>query len=68
MGWTWRKSKSFGPLRLTLTKSGISASLGAGPVRFTRAADGSVWRTVRIPGTGIYNRQRIQPPPPNQGA
>ena len=61
MGWTWRKTKNLGPLRLTFTKGGLSASLGAGPVRFTRAADGSIWRTLRIPGTGIYRRDRIDP-------
>jgi len=61
MGWTWRKTRSFGPLKLTFSKAGISASLGAGPLRVTRAADGSLWRTLRIPGTGIYRRDRIDP-------
>lgn len=60
MGWTFRKTKSFGPLKLTFSKAGLSASLGAGPLRLTRAADGKLWRTVRIPGTGIYNRERIE--------
>lgn len=60
MAWTFRKTHKLGPLRFTFTPSGVSTSVGLGPVRVTRAADGSVWRTLRIPGTGIYNRKRTR--------
>jgi len=58
MSWTFRKTHNLGPLRLTFTPAGMSVSLGAGPIRYTRSADGKTWRTLRIPGTGIYNRER----------
>ncbi|RAN79365.1 hypothetical protein B5P43_15775 [Bacillus sp. SRB_336] len=48
-----RKSKSFGPIRITASKRGLSASVGKGPLRVTRRADGKINHTARIPGTGI---------------
>ena len=51
----FRKSKKVGPFRFTVSQRGISASAGAGPLRISRGADGKVRRTVRIPGTGIYD-------------
>lgn len=51
----FRRSKKFGPFRLTLTQKGISASAGAGPIRISKGADGKVRRTLRVPGTGIYD-------------
>lgn len=51
----FRKSKKVGPFRFTLSKRGIGASLGAGPLRVGIAPDGKVRRTVRLPGTGIYD-------------
>lgn len=59
MSWNFRKSKSFGPLRFTLTQNGISTSAGAGPLRVSRGADGKYRRTTRIPGTGLYNTEVI---------
>lgn len=72
----YRKSKSVGPLRFTASNSGISASLGAGPVRVTRRADGRYQRTARLPGTGIRDTKIIggathqtqQPAQPNIAA
>lgn len=55
----FRKSKKFGPLRFTASKRGLSASAGAGPLRVTRRADGRYQRTVRIPGTGIYDTKIV---------
>lgn len=48
-----RKSKTFGPVRITASKRGLSASIGKGPLRVTRRADGKVNQTARIPGTSI---------------
>ncbi len=55
MGWQFRKTKSFGPLRLTVTRRGVGTSVGAGPLRVGVGADGKARRTIRIPGTGIFN-------------
>src|SRR5438093_12828862 len=61
MGWRFRKS--FSPLpgvRLTLSPSGLSTSVGAGPLRFTVGPQGAAV-TSRIPGSGIAFRQPITP-------
>jgi Protein of unknown function (DUF4236) len=55
----YRKSKKVGPFRLTVSQRGISTSVGAGPVRISRGADGKVRRTVRVPGTGIYDTKVV---------
>jgi hypothetical protein len=46
MGLTFRRSKSFGPLRFTLSKRGLGVSAGAGPLRIGRGATGR--RTVSL--------------------
>jgi membrane protein implicated in regulation of membrane protease activity len=68
MSWQYRKSKKVGPFRFTASKRGISSSVGFGGYRVTRRADGSYQRTVRTPGTGIYNTSRIGSPRPPQSA
>ncbi|AQA06918.1 DUF4236 domain-containing protein (plasmid) [Mycobacterium sp. TJFP1] len=55
----FRKTKTFGPFRFTLTQRGISVSAGAGPVRLSRAADGTVRRTLRLPGTGLWDTKVV---------
>lgn len=55
----FRKSKKVGPFRFTLSKRGISTSAGAGPLRFSRGADGKYRRTVRLPGTGLYDTRVV---------
>ncbi|MCL2533161.1 MAG: DUF4236 domain-containing protein [Nocardiaceae bacterium] len=55
----FRKSKKLGPVRLTVSTRGVGISAGAGPLRVSRGADGKVRRTVRIPGTGIYDTKVI---------
>ena len=59
MGWQLRKSKKFGPFRITLSKRGLSASGGAGPFRASVNSRGQRRRTVRIPGTGVYKTDRF---------
>jgi hypothetical protein len=44
----FRRSKSFGPLRLTLSKRGLGVSAGAGPFRIGRGASGRRTTSVRI--------------------
>lgn len=55
----YRKRKKVGPFRFTVSQSGISTSVGAGPLRLSLGADGKVRRTVRIPGAGIYDTKVI---------
>ena len=53
MGFRFRKSIKMGPLRFTLSKSGVSASVGVKGFRVTKMANGRVRSTASIPGTGI---------------
>ncbi|MDR7170514.1 hypothetical protein J2W56_004265 [Nocardia kruczakiae] len=55
----FRKSKKFGPVRITASKKGLGVSAGAGPVRVGIGADGKVRRTVRLPGTGINDTKVV---------
>lgn len=59
----FRRSKKFGPFRITLSQRGISTSVGAGGFRVSKGADGKVRRTIRVPGTGIYDTKVISPAP-----
>lgn len=57
----WRFRKSFSPLpgvRLTLSPSGISTSIGAGPFRVTVGPRGQHF-TATVPGTGLSFRQSL---------
>lgn len=53
MGLRFRKTKNFGPFRVTMSKSGISTSVGVKGFRVTKTASGRVRATASIPGTGI---------------
>lgn len=53
MGFRFRKSKSFGPFKVNLSKSGIGWSFGGKGFRFTKRADGKTQTTYSVPGTGI---------------
>lgn len=55
----YRRRKKVGPFRFTFSQRGISTSFGAGPFRISKGADGKVRRTVRIPGTGIYDTKVV---------
>jgi hypothetical protein len=64
MSWRFRKSFKVLPgVRLNLTRHGLSATLGAAPFSLNVGPRG-VYSNVSIPGTGIWNRQRLDPPPP----
>jgi hypothetical protein len=56
MGLIFRRSKSFGPLRLTLSKRGLGASVGAGPFRIGRGATGRRTTSIRL-GKGLFWRK-----------
>ena len=53
MGFRFRKSKSFGPFRVNLSKSGVGWSFGNKWFRYTKKAGGGTRTTSSIPGTGI---------------
>lgn len=57
----WRFRKSFSPIpgvRLTLSPSGISTSVGVGPLRLTAGSRGAAF-TAHVPGTGLSFRQPL---------
>jgi hypothetical protein len=56
MGWGFRKSINFGPLRINASKSGLGYSIGGRGFRIGRDARGRQYRSFSIPGTGIFNR------------
>ena len=59
MAWTWRKRKSILPgVRLNFGKKGISTTIGPRGASMTFGPNGTYLNTS-IPGTGLYNRQRI---------
>lgn len=55
----FRKSRSKGPFRVTATKSGLSFSVGSGPLRYSVNTKGEARRTLRVPGTGVYSTKKI---------
>lgn len=58
----FRRSKKMGPFRITMTQNGVSTSVGAGGFRIGKGADGKVRRTIRVPGTGIYDTKVVGQP------
>jgi hypothetical protein len=62
MSWRFRKSFKVIPgVKLNLTARGLSATLGASPFSVNVGPRG-VYRNISIPGTGIWDRQRIGGP------
>lgn len=62
MGWRFRKSFKVIPgVRLNLSRHGLSATLGAAPFSVNVGPRG-VYSNVSIPGTGLYNRERLDNP------
>jgi hypothetical protein len=57
MGWSFRKSLGFGPLRVNLSKSGIGYSLG---VRGARIGANSRGTYIRMGRGGIYYQKYLQ--------
>jgi hypothetical protein len=63
MGWRFRQSFTVIPgLRLNLSKSGLSASIGGSPFTLNIGPHG-VQGTASIPGTGLSYRQHLTNPP-----
>ena len=53
MGVRFRKGFKLGPIRTTISKSGISTSIGMKGARITNKANGNTMTTLSIPGSGI---------------
>lgn len=63
MGWRFRKSFTIVPgLRLNLSKSGLSASIGGAPFTVNLGRQGMV-QTLSVPGTGVSFRHHEGPSP-----
>src|SRR5262245_37838417 len=63
MSWRFRKSFKVLPgVRLNVSKTGVSASIGGAPFTLNMGPRG-VHRTVSFPGTGLSFRERIDAPP-----
>ena len=59
MAWAFRKRIKVIPgVTINLSKSGISTSVGVRGASLTFKSDG-VYRNLGLPGTGIYNREKI---------
>ena len=59
MSWRFRKTFRVLPgVKLNLTRSGLSATIGAAPFSVNVGPRG-VYRNLSIPGTGLLNRERI---------
>jgi hypothetical protein len=54
MGWRWRNSRTSGPLRTTISRSGIGWSLRVLPfLRIGQTPIGRTYVSVFLPGTGL---------------
>lgn len=53
MAWIYRKSFNLGPLRITLSKTGLSFSVGTKGFRTGVNSKGRRYTSVSIPGTGV---------------
>ena len=59
MAWRFRKRISFGKfLKFNISKSGVSTTIGPRGFSVNIGKKG-VYRNVGIPGTGLYNREKI---------
>ena len=53
MGWRFRRRRSVGPFRFTVSKRGVGASGGAGGVRVGASPGGRRWLSFTLLGTGL---------------
>ena len=59
---SFRKSFKVAPgTKITISRRGASISAGPKGLRHSVNTRGEVYRTTSIPGTGIYNRERLNP-------
>ena len=63
MGWSFRRSFRFGPFRVNLSKSGVGYSVGTRGIRVGEDSEGRRYRSLNIPGTGIFKRDYLSANP-----
>ena len=56
----FRRSKKVGPLNFTVSKSGLSVSAGAAPIRVRRSANGRKTISARTGIPGLSYRKNIK--------
>lgn len=61
MGLYYRKSASFGPFRVNVSKSGVGWSVGGSGLRTGVSSRGKRYTTFGLPGTGIGYRTSSSP-------
>ena len=59
MGWSFRRSKSFGLFKLNFSKSGVGFSFGVPGARVGVNAKGKKYVRGGIPGTGLYYQSSL---------
>lgn len=60
MTWNFRRSIKVAPgVKLNVSKKGSSLSIGPKGAKLNVNSKGEIHRTVSIPGTGLYNREKI---------
>jgi hypothetical protein len=60
MGWSYRKTFKFGPLRINVSRHGIGTSLGIRGFRITHSSTGKRYVTLTMPGTGLSWRKTFR--------
>lgn len=65
MGFRYGRTRTFGPVRITQSKTGTSWSVGGKRGRYTKRADGRVQRTIRL-GGGV-SHVKTYPRPSSSG-
>ena len=58
MGMQFRRSKKVGPFNFTVSKTGVSGSVGVGPFRYTMNSKGGRTKTIRTGIPGLYYQER----------
>jgi Protein of unknown function (DUF4236) len=66
MGWSFRRSKSFGLFRLNFSKSGLGFSFGVPGARVGMNSKGKKYLRGGIPGTGLYYQSSLPDAQPGQ--
>lgn len=59
MSWIFRKTKTIGPVRTTVSKKGVGWSVGFLGFRYGVSAGGRSYISFGIPGTGFYFKKNI---------
>ena len=59
MGLKWRKSMSMGPIRANVSNSGVGWTINLGLCRLGLNAQGRLYFSAGIPGTGLYYTTNI---------